>query len=233
MLLNPSDAITITHTSIIITAVLARIFLNEKITLAHFIALILTVIGVLFICKPSFLFGNQNNHLHAKSSSLNSATNLTNCSLGLSNATSTVNNSNTSNINATLNDCTKQKAAGILAEINSEVRVAIGISLTFLGAIASSLVYLVLKKLSNSKVHWASNTIYVCWFGIPFSIIISAVLIKLGHVHKDFEKEKPDLPMDLFYSCLASCMSIIGQIFLNNSLKYEDATKIAIVRTVG
>ena len=56
MFINPSDSHAIGHTSIVITAVLARVFLNEKITLAHFIALFLTIIGVLFISKPSFLF---------------------------------------------------------------------------------------------------------------------------------------------------------------------------------
>ena len=89
-----------------------------------------------------------------------------------------------------------------------------------------------LKKLSNSKVHWATNTIYVCWFGIPFSTAISAVLVYLRLVHTEWEMEKKDLPMDLFYSVLASLLSIVGQILLNLALRYEDAARIAIVKAV-
>jgi drug/metabolite transporter (DMT)-like permease len=44
--------------------------------------------------------------------------------------------------------------------------------------------------------------------------------------------EKKDLPMDIFYSTLASFSSLMGQIFLNKSFKYEDATKIAITKTI-
>lgn len=233
MLINPSDAITITHTSIIITAVLARIFLNEKITLAHFISLILTIIGVLFICKPSFLFDKTNSNHVATS-------NITNCSIimqAASTKTTTLLNKlvpETIQINKTVDvnnniDCTNK-----IVEENGIVKLKtiIGICLTFISSFAGSFVYLVLKKLSNSKVHWASNTIYVCWFGTPFSLILSLILIQKGLAHTNFELEKKDFPMDLFYSCMASCLSIIGQIFLNLSLRFEDATKIAIVRTI-
>lgn len=38
--------------------------------------------------------------------------------------------------------------------------------------------------------------------------------------------------MDVFYSVCASCLSVTGQVFLNISLRYEDATKIAITKTI-
>ena len=56
MLLNPSDSTTLVHSSIIITAVLSRLFLGEKLTFAHFLAIVLTANGVMFISKPDFLF---------------------------------------------------------------------------------------------------------------------------------------------------------------------------------
>jgi drug/metabolite transporter (DMT)-like permease len=57
MFLNPSDATTLVHVSIIITSIISRFFLGEKLTLAHLVAIVLTANGVLFISKPSFLFG--------------------------------------------------------------------------------------------------------------------------------------------------------------------------------
>ena len=59
MLMNPSDSVALLHSSIIITAVLSRLFLGEKLTLAHFFAIVLTANGVLFISKPSFLFEKE------------------------------------------------------------------------------------------------------------------------------------------------------------------------------
>ncbi len=53
--INPSDFKAINHSSIIITAILARLFLKEKLTIAHVLALILTIIGVLLISQPSFI----------------------------------------------------------------------------------------------------------------------------------------------------------------------------------
>lgn len=181
--IKPSDVTTLAHSSIIITAILARIFLKEKLTLAHFVAILFTASGVIFISKPSVLFGSND----PKLLNLN-ATNCSNCSQS----------SETSDEN---------------------LKMIFGITLTFIGALASSCVFLVLKKLCNSKVHWACSTICVCWFGFPFSVVISGLLIHFDYAHQDFESEKPFLPMDLFYSVFASCLSLSGQIFLNVSLK--------------
>lgn len=204
MFINPSDVVSLAHSSIIITAILSKIFLKEKLTIAHLIALILTVIGVLFISKPSFLFPKETFMLN----SLN-MTNI-NCTQSQTNCLNTISPS----------------------QSYESLKLTIGITLTFLGAFSSSVVFLVIKKLCNSKVHWATSTIFVCWFGLPFSLIISAVLVKFEYFHTDLRQERKDLPMDIFYSVLASLLSVLGQILLNISLKYEDATKIAITKTI-
>jgi drug/metabolite transporter (DMT)-like permease len=59
-LIHVSDLITIGNSSIIITAILCRIFLNEKLTIIHFVAFILTAAGIIFICRPTFLFPIKN-----------------------------------------------------------------------------------------------------------------------------------------------------------------------------
>ena len=58
LMLTPSDAAALGNTSIIFTAVLARIFLKEQLGVIHFVAITLTITGVIFISKPSFLFGS-------------------------------------------------------------------------------------------------------------------------------------------------------------------------------
>jgi drug/metabolite transporter (DMT)-like permease len=56
MLTNPSNVVTFLHTSIIITAFLSRVLFKEKLTLAHFVAVFLSFVGVILISKPVFLF---------------------------------------------------------------------------------------------------------------------------------------------------------------------------------
>lgn len=55
--LEISDVETLFNTTVITTAVLGRVFLNEKITASHLFSLLITIAGVLFILKPHFLFG--------------------------------------------------------------------------------------------------------------------------------------------------------------------------------
>lgn len=55
--LDVSDVETLTNSCVLLTALLARIFLKEKLTVCHFFAVVLTITGVLFIIRPEFLFG--------------------------------------------------------------------------------------------------------------------------------------------------------------------------------
>jgi drug/metabolite transporter (DMT)-like permease len=214
LFLKPSDLVSLSQTSLVITALLGRIFLKERLTLGHFIAILLTISGVVLISKPSIFFAKEEMEelKHAEQVVCNG----------------TLNNNNNNTMIAS-------ECAEILDEekkiFNDNLKLALGIGLTFVSAFSTSCVFLVLKKLNNSKVHWASNTIFVCWFGIPFSLLISILLYKLGYSHQNLALEKKDLPMDLFYSVLSSILSVVGQILLNKCLMYEDATKIAITRT--
>lgn len=74
-LLDPSDCIAIVHSSVIITSILARIFLKEKLTIAHIVALLLTAVGIFLISKPKSLFNEilHLNHASCNSSELNNA----------------------------------------------------------------------------------------------------------------------------------------------------------------
>ena len=56
--LQISDVETLINTSVVITAVLGRIFLKEKITVANLVSLLATIVGVVFILKPDFLFSS-------------------------------------------------------------------------------------------------------------------------------------------------------------------------------
>jgi drug/metabolite transporter (DMT)-like permease len=205
MLLNPSDSVTLVHSSLIITAVCSRIFFKEKLTIAHIIAILLTVNGIIFISKPSFLFPVVKIIV-----------------IDQENAT----------LSMPINQTTTSLIDDSFTETIKSLKPLFGVLFAMGSACGTSAVFFTLKKLTSKKVHWASTTIYVCWTGIPFSMILSAFLIFYGHYHKDIKSELNMLPMDLFYSCFGACMSIIGQIFLNIAFRYEEPTKIAITKTV-
>ena len=58
-LIAPSDASSLIHSNVIITAIFSRIFLEEKFTLAHILSVVINITGILFISQPSFMFGQM------------------------------------------------------------------------------------------------------------------------------------------------------------------------------
>jgi drug/metabolite transporter (DMT)-like permease len=59
LILAPSDAAALGNTSIIFTAILSRIFMKEELGIPHVIAIVFTLIGVIFISKPAVIFGSK------------------------------------------------------------------------------------------------------------------------------------------------------------------------------
>lgn len=58
-LLEASDVSALNNLSIITTAIIARFILGEKLSIAHLISTILSITGVVFILRPSFLFEKE------------------------------------------------------------------------------------------------------------------------------------------------------------------------------
>ena len=64
-MLSVGDAISLYSTFPVYTAFIAYFVLNEKLNWKHFVALILCMIGAIFITKPSYIFHNKhNNDIH-------------------------------------------------------------------------------------------------------------------------------------------------------------------------
>jgi len=127
MLLNPSDVVTLMHGSIIITGILSRIFLKEKLTIAHFIGLMLTIMGVIFISKPSVLFSNDN--------------------IIINNDYENNNNNKTLINNKTFSIIDCNNSTNCLKDLNfNDLKPILGVSLALCGSCAGGIVYLVLKK---------------------------------------------------------------------------------------
>ena len=58
-LVKPSDTTSLFACNVIFIAIISRIYLKEKFTVIHVIALVFIVVGVIFITQPSFIFAER------------------------------------------------------------------------------------------------------------------------------------------------------------------------------
>lgn len=184
-LINPSDGIAIFNVNILITAIMSRIFLKEKLTLIHIIAILIAISGVFLITQPSFLFPQP---------SYMNTTNLTSYST-----------------------------------IKSTTGFVFAFSYVFIFASVAILI----RTLSEKKLHYTVNIFYSSLLGIPITIILSVILIWTGtselisHYNNRFDQ----LKYHLFLSFIGSLVGTVYMILFNLSLQYEEPSKVTIVRT--
>lgn len=224
--LDVSDVETITNASIIITAIFGRIFLNEKLTLCHILALLLTITGVVFVVRPVFLFGIEENlesllHLNLSSHLIESKE-----SLALNQV-----KTNATFLNLVL---PTHKSAEIISHSNRNISESVlGVVLVLIGAVCMSFAQVSIRKLCLKKVHFSVTSIYPAYIGLPASILISVVLVLTNTSHKNINEEADTLILQIFYSFCGGILGTMGIIFLNHALRHEDATKIGMTKTLG
>ena len=208
-----SDAASISQTSVIITALLSRIFLKEKMGIPHLFALAFTIMGVMFISKPSILFSK----IETTDKEFQIAnTNMT-VNTNISSGEFIVMQEQTYNSNKLDSDKTFQFLVGIVSVV--------------LAAFLFGTCSIVVKKLCNKNVHWSIITIYPACFGLPLCAVISFILYFKEFSHKNIKSELPELPYHILYSSISAVFGILGQVFFNISLTCEDATKVSIAKT--
>jgi len=94
------------------------------------------------------------------------------------------------------------------------------------------IVQILMKKLSTKNVHFSLVTIFTSYFGIPVSAIISVILVLTGIAHKNFEAESEHLLLHSFYVLCGAFIGVLTQIAINLAYKHEEASRVAIVRTI-
>jgi drug/metabolite transporter (DMT)-like permease len=269
----PSDTVALTHSSVIITSILARIFLKEKFSIAHIFSVFFTICGILLISQPSFLFNRNSTHKdihsnhiyqHKYSISLNDDELKIihgwklNCSLlnakHLNNFTAIFDkNETTTLVNLIFNktrilyenssDSTQSylnvylkkysELKCLTNESNSKLFLWLGLTFALCASLTTGIVHTAIKKLCMKKVHYSITIIYGSYFGVPISFAISLILYLSGFSYRTI---KPETSLNViltqvFFSVISAIVGIFAQICLNLGLKYEDASKIAIIKT--
>ena len=212
MLIAPSDTLAIANSSILLTALLARLFFAEKLTLAHLLALLLIVVGVLFIAKPSFLLA-----LFASSSSSTTTT-----IVNLNNDNASFNSSSTPPISER-------------SSISSSGEY--GVALALLTAFVFSLLGMSVKKACMQGAHWSVVTAYGNYFGVPGCVAISVAMYAAGLTHQvkhdaaDADAAETGRFVEhLAWSCASAVLHALGTMMYNVALSCEEATKVFMVK---
>jgi uncharacterized membrane protein len=84
-LIDPSDSVALFHTNVLIVAILSRFMLSEKLSIIQVAALMLTIVGVVFIAQPrmlaDWLRSSMTTHSHIGKGNLSSFVLLDNSAL--------------------------------------------------------------------------------------------------------------------------------------------------------
>ena len=91
-----------------------------------------------------------------------------------------------------------------------------------------------IKKLTVSNVHFSTIILYVAYVGFPITFITSLALLLTGYEVKDVKnlKDFSFFGMQILFTSLSAIFACFGQISLNISYKYDDASKISAYRTM-
>lgn len=108
----------------------------------------------------------------------------------------------------------------------------IGVIFTLVGAFGSAGLHIFVRKLCIHNINYAVTTLYGTFLGLPASIMLSLILALTGTHHTNMKCELKYLAYDIIFGTIGSIFAILGVIMFIISLKYEDATKVAILRTI-
>lgn len=200
--LDISDVETLVNSAVIITVILSRFALDEKLTLVHSVSLILTISGVLFVVRPEFIFGKENL------------------------------------ISETVNQALVNNSKKLVLIKEKELwnkdfyETSIGISMALGNAISLSMVQVVIRKLCIHNVHFSVTTLYLTIVGLIASVFLSVVMAATNlSLFMQSNIRYNHLLIQIGYSVLAGVCGTLGIVFMNYALKYEDASKVAMLRT--
>ena len=132
------------------------------------------------------------------------------------------------NCNLTITNCSHSSANQDIS-----LKKILGISIGLVTPFITAFVVVILKKLANNKVHYSIAVIYPAYVGVPTSLLLSLVMFLTG-ARKNDMKLIEDVPSILYQVAFALSSGIFGvfsQIFMILSLKYEETSKILIVRS--
>ena len=219
--MDVSDVETLNNSCVLITAIIARLVLNEKLSMAHVVAVVLNVTGVVFIVRPAFLFGIEENLVKLENIVFH-----LNVTSRMPSAAATVGANVTSSISSSISGV-QHHAHKIIDHSNRElVETAIGVTLVLVSATCMSVAQVSIRKLCLAKCHFSITSIYPAYVGLPSSVLVSLLLVytqaSQGRRHAlmlttaDVDGSE-EMAMQIIYAIFAGVFGTLGIIFLSES----------------
>ena len=120
----------------------------------------------------------------------------------------------------------------ILNEENRFNRI-FGISIGLFSALLSGIVAVLLKKLTNQKVHYSVAIIYATYIGLPVSLLISLIMYLTGSkkINLELVQDVPSILYQIAFGLSSGLFGVFSQIAMNFALKYDDTTKVSMFRS--
>ena len=247
-LIDPSDAVALIRTNVIIVALFSRVVLGEKFSLLQIGGLALTVAGVVFICQPTFLlklvafprapsphaFINRKSNPIEKVDSFLQSFKLILIRLHTFKKESEIsytmpllydNSSNPSSSFYTGYSITNSNGSTLINPA--------GVLVALISALSSSFLSIFIKKLNNLHVHFSVVILYAAYFGLPASIIISIAMNHSSGYSRDMALISSPLQAiwQVGYSVVSAISGVAAQMVFNLALKHEETTKVMMVRS--
>jgi len=74
---------------------------------------------------------------------------------------------------------------------------------------------------------------YTTFTGLPFAIVLSAILIGSGYsrILENYQKRFEELQQQTVLVLIVGCVGTLNQLILNLALKYDDVLKISLVKS--
>lgn len=195
-LIDPSDAISLISSNVIFVAIIGRIYMKEKFTIIHIIALIFILLGIVCITQPASLIPKKQ----------------TGQDLNRSGNISLIQTSSHESYN---------------------IKTILGICIALGGSFMIAMNIVLMKELSERKIHFSVINLYASYFGLPLSIMCIVIAIFTGYDTKHSPLiDQYQILWEIFYSVISALSGIFSQVFLITALKFDDCTKISMYRTL-
>ena len=130
----------------------------------------------------------------------------------------------TQNENVTLNT---------IDQNSTQLSWSIGLMMAAVSGLSYTLTSILIKQLSNQKTHFSIVNLYASYAGLPLGLVLSIAVFSTGYDREDKRRTLASTTLlnEMGLTFVSALTGVLSQIFWIISLKYEEPSKISILKT--
>ncbi|KAI0985041.1 hypothetical protein GJ496_009705 [Pomphorhynchus laevis] len=208
------DHNAIQYTAVAFTAVFARIFLKESFNIVFLVAILISILGVVMVSKPSIFLGSPQ-----------IGDNISNISMIIQSRIA-VNNTIPYLLAGQVRTLCNSTALSIKSDEDSTLLTTVGFMCSLLSALAQANTYIVVKKMTSGEDKLKNVEIIYNFSLYSIAPLFIACIIWRAVV----KSSEILLATDLMYVVLSSIAGMSAQLAMNMALKQYDASYVSLIR---